>query len=210
MPTKATIIDNALRLLGEPPSLGVDDTSPWVKRVNRAYDETVRAVIERYPWNFAVQMQQLQADATADKTGWEYAFVKPAKCWRIMGVADRSDWRTGDDGIAYDDQRGFLLTNYETTYLMFINGDFADRVGDWSQVFADYVAAEIAHAVAPVTDESNSTMERIMIAVRDRGREARSWDAQSKPAWRIPPGRYLTNRNAGIRTPTRGGRYGRY
>lgn len=208
MPTKTAVLDNALRLLGEPPSTGPDDASPWVKRLNNAYPDVLRSVMENYPWNFTVQMQQLAADATADKAGWDYAFVKPGKCWRIIGVADRADWMPGDWGIEYDDRRGYIMTAHETTYLMFVDGTFADREGDWSQVFADYVAAELALAVAPVTDEGATTMDRIERVLIDRRRSAKSWDAQSKPVWRIPPGRYLTNRNIGVRTPTRNGRWG--
>ncbi|MEL6663571.1 MAG: hypothetical protein AAFR33_11265 [Pseudomonadota bacterium] len=209
MPTKDRILNNALRLLGEPPSTGVDDTSPWVKRLLGAHDDVLQGMLESYPWNFAVKVQQLAADATADKTGWDYAFTKPGLCWRLMGVSDRADWRPGDYEIPYDDQRGFILTNFETTYLMFVDGTFKDREGDWPQVFADYLAAKLAHSVAPVTDEGNSTMERIERALVDRRRAAKAWDAQSKAPWKIPLGRYLTSRHAGIRTPARSGRYGR-
>lgn len=203
MPTKDGVINSALRLLGQPPSVGVDDPSKWAARIRGAYDDVLRNVLEDHSWNFAVTVLQLTPSDPAFG-GYKYAFPKPARCWKIIKVDCSTDPR--GIGILYDDRQGHILSDHETTVLTFVDGSWADREGSWSQKFADLISARIAQEVYPITDESGQDAQRIERAVILRMRDAKAWDAQSRPEWAIPPGRYERARlSRGIRAS----RYGR-
>jgi len=204
MTTKLKVYNNCLDLLGEPPATSTEDTSKWVKRITNAYDDVVDGLLEDHSWNFAMTVKQL-AVVTPTLVGFTYTFNKPTKCKRIIKVDNSTDPR--GIGIEYDDRQGKILTNSETSYIWYVDGTWKDNEGSWSQKFADFVAAKIADRIYPITDESNSTRDRIEKQLLRRGRDAKAWDATSKREWPIPPGRYERARTAGIRTP-RAGRYG--
>ena len=194
MASKASIINAALHHIGEPESADpLNDTAQWVKRIRERYDGKVRLLFEKHPWNFCSEVEQLTATEPTPE-GWTYGFNKPAKCWRIVRVTNSSLAMNPKYAIIpYRDQAGRILTDHETTYLMFIDGDWLNYEGSWPEVFAEAVSAELAWAVVPVTaaTQDRDRLERI---AKTRLREAKNWDAQQNPIWQPPPSKWQVQR----------------
>lgn len=191
MPTQATVLKNALRLLGEPSNVGVDSDKKIVREIMAAWDDVAGRLFESHPWNAFKSVAQL-TQTTPAVLGWEYTFNQPANCRRVIFVSDVLD----EDGypIEYTWHAGKILSNHETTYCWFVDGTYIAQVGGWPQTFADLHAAHLASEVYPVNDEGDATRSRIDSAVVDRGNAARAFDGSTDPIVRSRPGEYLRSR----------------
>jgi hypothetical protein len=201
MPSKSAILNSALHLIGEP-----EDATPltttnkeWVKRVRDRYDEKVRLAFEKHPWNFCTDVEVLTATEPTP-AGWDYGFNKPAGCWRIVKVTNgEHNMRPDGASIMYEDRAGRICSNEATTCLKYISSEWLTLEGSWSQHFADLVAALLAHAVVPVSDSNENTMDRLDKWQAKMLRVAKNWDAQQQPAWPTGPSRWQVSRFSGMR-----------
>lgn len=199
MPTQDSIINNALRLLGEPPSAGANDTSKWVVRITNAFSDVRRNMFEDHDWNFATSIEQLAASANSEE-GWTYTFAKPSGCFRIIRVSDTTSGASNKSygSIDYEERGGYILTEYETSYCAFVDSAKATQYGSWPQKVADLLGAMLADEVYPVTDESDSTRDRIEKQLKRRKSDAKQFDARSNPPPRRDPGSWHQSRSRGI------------
>ena len=200
MASKSAIINAALHHIGEPESADpLNDEREWVARIRNRYDEKVRLLFEKHPWNFCTEVQALSATEPTPE-GWAYGFAKPATCMRIIKVtAAESDMAPDRSSIMYEDRGGRILTGSETTYLKFSSSTWLAREGSWSQHFADLVASELALAVIPVVDSNEYTIDRIERVNAKNLRIAKNYDAQQQPSWPTGPSKWQTNRFGGMR-----------
>jgi hypothetical protein len=191
MPTQATVIKNALRLLGEPSNVGIDSDKKIVREIMGAWEDVAGRLFESHPWNAFKSVAQL-TQVTPAVLGWEYTFNQPANCKRVIFVSDVLN----EDGypIEYTWHAGKILSNHETTYCWFVDGAYIEQVGGWPSTFADLHAAHLASEVYPVNDESDNTRSRIDTAIVDRGNAARAFDGSTDPIVRSKPGEYLRSR----------------
>lgn len=214
MATRDGIINEALRLLGEPASTSGGDKSSWARQCRDAYEPRLLSILEDYDWNFATVLIALTPSAPKPED-YEYGFQQPPDVSRILRVDKRQTYQrnTGADqgpGIHYDDREGRILANYETISLWYISDKFVESEGSFSQKFSDYLSASIAESVAPSMDLSERKIERIERALVKRKRDARAHDAQSKPVRDPSEGDYVNTRNRGFSGRGRGGRRGAY
>lgn len=195
MPTEATVLSNALRLLGEPSNVGVDSDKKIVREIMGAWNDVVDRLFEVHPWNSFKSLEQL-TQTTPAVPGWDYTFNEPVRACKIIKVSNY----TREDGasVNYGYQAGKILTNYETTYCWFVDSDYKTQVGGWPQTFADLVAAHLADEVYPVNDEADSTRGRINDALKDRMRRAVGYDGSTDPTVPPAPSGYVIARRAHI------------
>lgn len=201
MPSKVSIFNNALRLLGEPEVVAVTSDTKYAKRLSNAWDDEVRSWFEDKDWIFARSVEQLTR-VTPTIAGWTYTFNLPATNWRVLKVS--RDTVPHMPGIDYELRGGKVLTDSETTYLHFIDNVIVEQIGSWPQKFADALAARLAEAVYPATDESNSTRDRIEKVRARRVKDAKAFDDQIRAQRQPPRGRYITARRHGIGSVNRG------
>ena len=195
MASKAAILNAALHHLGETESTDpLNDTATWVTRLRSRYDAKTRLLFEKHPWNFCTEVEQLSATEPTPE-GWAYGFAKPNKCWRIVRVTNGGlSMDPKYPTLPYRDQAGRILTNHETTYLMFIDGDWLSSEGSWPEVFAEALAAELAWSVLPVSSANGDARDRLERIAKKNLREAKNWDAQQNPIWQPPPSKWQVSR----------------
>jgi hypothetical protein len=193
MPTQATVIKNALRLAGEPSNVGIDSDKKIVREMLGAYDDVVKAAFESHNWNNFKTLQQL-TQVTPAVPGWDYTFNVPASFARVIHVSNLT--REDLPGIEYGFQAGKILTNYETTYLWFVDRTYEAQVGGWPQTFANMISALIANETYPINDEADATRQRIGTELVERTNLAKSYDASTDPVMRAPVGSYVTARRS--------------
>lgn len=196
MPSKSAIINAALHHIKQAESqTPLTDGNEWVARIRNRYDEKVRLLFEKHPWNFCSETSQLAATEPTP-SGWTYGFNKPPKCWRIIKVGSCEEQMAPDRGsIMYEDRGGRICSDHEETWLKFVDGAWLTAEGSWPQVFADALAAELAHAVGPVTDTAEITDEKLERKAGKFFRIAKNWDAQQQPSWPTGPSSWQVARN---------------
>ncbi len=196
MPTRESVLNDALDLLGEPRAAGPDDSASWVVRLRDAYDARVRALLENYPWNFASELEQLVATEPTP-ADWDYGFRKPASFLRLIALRGSADPDASE--LDYDDRGGRFLTNSAGSWLWYVSSTWITLEGAWPQVFADAVSSDLAFRCSAATAEANTTRETLAAIAQKALREARTWDAMQKPFRRHPPGEWVRARSGGWR-----------
>ena len=176
--TKEAVLDEALRLLGEPPISAPDSSKTWGRRVTRGYEPSLNTMFEDYPLKFAETVQRLSplADEPVD---YGFQFNKPAALTRTNFVNDMP--RREADPIQFVERAGKILCNYEEPYIWFNDAQYKTQEGAWPQKFADWLSAEIAYRVHPVTDETDSTMQRLQRSLTRRKLDFKVYDGNQSP-----------------------------
>ena len=183
MPTQLTVINEALNLLGEPNVSDPNQNNSWVRKIRNAEPHQVGVLLEDYEWNFARRVVLLNASGVA-KIGWNYAYPIPNDCLRIDHVSP--DPKTDSEQCPYEPREGHICTNEKEVYLTYQTSDVTESYGSWSNKFANLLAAEIANAIVPTTDDRGATYDRINAALIKRRRDAKAHDSMQRGR-RIPP-----------------------
>ena len=203
MTTKTDVINEALGMLGLPPSANPSaDSQSWVRRILARYNPTVRLLLEDHPWNFPATRVALERLAITP-IGRAYAYNKPADCLRINMVNNTGS--TADDEVPdYDDEGGQILADMDPCYLFYISSTWLTKEGSWPQKFARAVSAELAALNAEVATKSAQKGVTLEERAEAALKKAKTWDASQKPWRRLPGGLWAGARRNGMRYRTNG------
>lgn len=202
MTTRIAVYNGALAALGEPPITQENAPGAAPLRLRSLYASVVRSLFEQHPWNFAQTATALAPNAPANPDpdyptqpiGWDYAFNKPANCWRILRV--NRTGRLEDPSIPFDDAGGQLLANEAEPYLLYVDAKWLTLEGAWPEVFARAVELELAKRASPATTNNRGKGADLSVMAREAMRIAKTWDSQQKPHQRMPDGAYVRARMA--------------
>lgn len=198
MATQAGVLNLALLLCEQPEATGPNDTATWVRRVRNRYHDTAKQLLERHPWNFPMQRAQLQ-DSGEEPIGRTYKYNKPGACLRITKI--NTTGNADDDSTPdYEDEGGYILTDLNPCYMIFVSSDWITQEGSWPQVFADAVSADIAAKCYGIFGKSATKKDELKKDAAKALQVAKSWDAAQKPFRRLPMGSWAMSRR-GTRAP---------
>lgn len=196
---RTDVINSALIELGQPTSVGIDtDTRQSVVSIRALYERHAKILLGKYDWNFATKVVQLM-QVSGTPVGWLYQFNKPANIQRILKVNSVPEMeRTA--GIPFEDREGVLYTNYEDTYLAYIDGAYASNdAGSWPEIVKKALALDLAAAVAPGLDLGTEKRDRLDLRAARAETEARRWDAQQSKVKRPGLSEWQRNHVSGRR-----------
>lgn len=171
MASKVQICNRALSShLGCKRINSLTESTPEAEQCNLHYEDTLRALLEAYPWSFA-QRQDALAEVTNDLSDfWDYAYQRPANCLRIAWVNDDQSAR---DYMALNrdpdtDRRTIGDTIYSNVPAASISyTTFVDDPAEYSQAFRDALSAAIAANMAmPLTENSRLAGRAMEMAER--------------------------------------------
>jgi hypothetical protein len=146
------------------------ETSNEVIQCRIHFDLARRALIRSHPWGFARKRVQLSQTTTPDFE-WDYAYLLPVDCLRVIDVYDDSDNPTGATESSYAIENGRLLFNGSTCYLRYVR-DVTDPA-KWDPLFLDLFVLVLAQKlVIPLSQDLKlkqdigNDIKEIMPAVR--------------------------------------------
>lgn len=160
--TKTQIANRALDLLGQSSVLtDLDtDTSAAGKALRRHYDETRRAVLEAYPWNFATKRASLSAHSTSPS--WPsggYYYALPSDCLKVRGIEDElrdEPWKTEIIGDTPEELERVVLIERSGPLKIIYTAD-VERLDIWSPMARDaFHALLAANAGMPITNKQSA------------------------------------------------------
>lgn len=119
---RLSLVNSALRHLGEPAALSLDETAA-VRKVDATYDEARREMLRDWQWPFATARAQLTAENIDPVTAleWQYAHALPLNSLRILDLSGDGAFQVGrlyED--EYDIEGGLVLSNDENLYARYI------------------------------------------------------------------------------------------
>lgn len=203
MTTKADVINEALVACDQPEATGPSDSASWVRRMNNRYAATVRELLEKHPWNFAMVREQLQVIGDATPIGRDYAYTKPGACLRIVLINDSGEFNDIDHPDIYEDEGGVILSDTSPLYIFYTSSAWAVNEGAWPQVFASAVSLALAAKCYGLFGKAASKKDELKKDARKALQDAKSWDAAQKPTRTLPRGRWASSRQ-GYRYPGSG------
>ena len=207
MATMDTIANEALRLMEEPSVNSIQDNVYAARQLKAAFFDASKWCIERADWNFASVRTQLQQLATIPVYGYLYLYGKPADWMRTIRVTDFPQVDdTDNEFLLWGDEQGAIATSATAVWMRYISNKWVmARLGDWSQSYADFVAAELAFRCSPSITRNQTITDRIFKTRDMRKTDAKSFDAVSNPAKPLPRGRWgIARLRGGFRGGYRG------
>lgn len=193
----------ALDLLHAGTVLDIENPSnPTEEILNRWYDQTRKKCLREHSWNFAIKRQVLAASATDPAFGYAKQFPLPADFLRLLYISTdlATDRETILPSSAYQvENNAILITNTygNSTSLNLVYVSDFQTVSQMDPLFIDYLAHELAIAVAYKVTENNTNVQRIEALAEKRGAIARAIDGQERPATRIQRSKAINARRRG-------------
>lgn len=182
---KTTIGNRALAKLGEPRVSNFDSTNTLPARtINEMYVPVRDAMLQSYPWNFAIKLVQLAKDPTAPV--WEYSnrFTLPADCLQVVAIKNDPDYRV---------RAGYIHTDAAAPlYIRYIRR--VESEGDFSPIFAEAFSSRLAYESAEVITQSNTKKEAAWRDFQDVIARAFATDAIEDPPVPLPEDEWLNAR----------------
>lgn len=177
MPTKLTVFNDALLLLGQPMMQDPADSGEDGDQLRAAWEPSVEICHEKTEWDHAVKRWQCARLASVPTNGYYYYYAIPADALRIITVSETGE--VGDDLIAYEIEEGKLATNAQTVYIRYVSDDAMNNPGRWSASFAYFVSCTMAARVAPKINQS--ALEHIIKERKKAQSDAIGLDAAQGP-----------------------------
>jgi hypothetical protein len=187
MPTKLSIFNEALRLLGQPRLTAVDVETEHGRQLRDAWEGAVMACYEAGTFNHTVKRVELSRLGTTPVWGYQYYYGLPVDFVRVAEISQSGV--PNDPLVDYEIDDGGLATDVDKVYLKYVSSELLILTpGEWSQSFADFVAATLAVRTAPKLASSN--IELAMEWEKRYRLKALGVDAIQNPPQRRYPGRW--------------------
>lgn len=178
MTSNVQIANLALVSMHESPITSLDDPTNRALVMSTFFDHVRDAVLESFPWNFAVRRSgSLARLAAAPKWGFQYAYALPTdpKCLRVLKT-DRDQY-----GATWAQENNTLVTDEDEVKILYISqvtdpGQFSPA---FVMLFAARLAAETSYAIT-----QNRAVESEMWAKYEL-KEADAYSNQSQESGEI-------------------------
>jgi hypothetical protein len=153
----------------------------------RWYDQCRKKVLREHPWNFAAKRATVAASSVAPAFGYTVAFSLPNDFIRLLTVenSDGTQYNTADFQVeSHEGVKSILLSTDATIlYIRYIYD--IETVTNFDPMFIQYLAYDIALAVAFKMTESNSDVARVEGLQKQQGAMARAISGQERPPTRV-------------------------
>lgn len=164
-----TVINTALRKLGEQPLTARTDPSPPGRIANATYDEIRDSLLREAAWNFATKRTRLAADATAPDWGYDNQYTLPSDFLRLMEIYNTSDieWRLEGNKI---------LTNLDAPLKIIYIASVAENEMDVA--FREALSARCAMEWAEALSQTSTVGDQMAAIYRNKLQIAKTADGQ--------------------------------
>lgn len=121
MASKTGIANRAALKLGQPRVSNIDtDSSVVATTFADMWDQVRDALLQAYPWNFAIKRTVLSGSATTtDEWGWDYKATIPSDMLQLLEIEDSPDYQVENGKILSDEASLSIryIARIETTNL---------------------------------------------------------------------------------------------
>lgn len=195
MSTRLLVMNEAARHLGEPPMNDPDEDGNLGRTLRDAWPSSVKSCFEQGQWNFAQKRIKLEKIQDKPVYGFCNYYQLPADHMRTVFM---SEWGFEEGWLnQFSEESGKIATDAQSLYLRYISETYVARVGDWPQVFADFVSADLASRTQPRLNSTTQAFEVCAKNLKRRKSLATTFDAQQNPPARWAPGSWVRARSRG-------------
>lgn len=165
MPSKNSIANHALDLVGEVSIDDITDPVERAQRLNAMWDDTRDAALRARTWGFSIQRTSLAADVAAPSWGFDYQYTIAGDVVRVLQVGlyypspVLSDF-TNTDTAEYRIEGKKILTDQTAPLKVKWVINSVD-VGSWDACFARVMACDLADRLSTRVTGSETIKNRI-------------------------------------------------
>lgn len=189
MASKTEIANHALLKLGETRVSNIEtDIEKKSKTIRELWNEVRDALLEAYPWNFAIKRVSIAADGTAPVYGWDNAFSVPVDFLKLLYIKDTDE---------YVIENGKILT--DTDAPLYIT--YVARITDTSRynpLFNEALACRLAFDACESITQSNTKKEFLYKEYMQAINTAFQSDAIQDPPQDVQESPWVTARFTGV------------
>lgn len=200
MPSKNSIANHALDLLGEPSIDDITDAVERAERLDAMWDDTRDALLRSHIWRFSVERASLPADVATPTWGFTRQFTIDGDVVRVIQVdqyyppASLSDF-IGTDQAPYRIEGNKILADIAAPLKVRWVVNSVD-VGLWDASFARVMACDLADRYSTRGTGSETIKNRIKSERRDWLVHALRSNALETPPTAIGDGSWMASRLA--------------
>lgn len=162
----------------------LSDTNKAARICAEVFDNLRDNLLANHPWNFAIKRQALAQSTTDPVFGFDYSFVIPSDCIRIIG-ANLGDEEWVEEG----DQ---VLSNFTDTKIKYI-ARITD-ISKWSEGFKEAlyhkIAVHLSYSLVQSTTLARELKNDYLTVLRD----AKGQDAQASGVMIVEADEWLNSR----------------
>lgn len=194
MPTRLSVMNKALRILGQPALASPDQNDEAGRLLRASWDESANACYEVGNWNSAIERVELSRSSIVPAWGYSYYYELPGDFVRLVQISQSGD--NNEDFTGYRPENGMYATDAETLYIRYVSKNLMILApGEWTQAFADFVSATLAVDIAPKLNPTG--LEFASEIQEKKKRTALSIDAIEDPPAMRKPGSFVRALNRG-------------
>lgn len=197
MTTSTELVNTALRKVGAKRILDIGEAVPSAGIASDVLAQERDDLLRLHSWNFAMMRAKLGRLTATPAFGFEYAFVWPADCMRIVSVHNNDN---GTGAVPYKAESiaqggGYvaaILCDADEVWMRYVR-----RVTDPNLMAANFrqlLILRMARIFATATANSNTLYEMIDREIKDVTRHARSIDGIEDYPDRLPEGSWARSR----------------
>jgi len=182
---KTSICNRALAKLGEPRVANVETTNTKPARtLNEMYDSVRDALLQSYPWNFAIELDSIAVDGTAPEWGYDNRYLLPNDCLALLAIKDDPDYRV---------RGGYIHTDEGTPLKIRYIKQVTDEA-EFSPLFEEAFASKMAYEAAEPITQSNTKKEAALKDFQFAVSTAFTADALENPPTPLPEDAWIDAR----------------
>lgn len=201
MASKLLLYNNALLLCGERKLASLTEDREPRHLLDDVYDGgAIRTCLEAADWNFATRTVKAEYDPAIDPDfGFRRGFEKPSDWCRTTLVSANEYFQQPLKNTHFADEAGYWFADMDTIYVKYISDldAYGGNPSNWTETFARYFEAYLAHRIAYKVTRSKSDREEVERELKKRYDKATTNDARNSGSSVPPEGTWNRSRRGG-------------
>jgi hypothetical protein len=163
MTSKLSIYNRALQKLGQQSLASLDVNNKSIRELTTAYEPRLKALLRRYPWNFAIKRVSLST--TGETPAFEYTneFLIPSDCLRVLKV-DSGEYPYKIERSVVDGNLSAIVTNasapIKIRYIAYVeNTSLYDPL--FAELLSHLIAIDVCEAITQSNTKKNLLLEEL-------------------------------------------------
>lgn len=155
------------------------------------YESLRDAVLEEANWTFASKRAALAPESVAPEFGYEYQFILPGSCLRVISVSDDPD-PNNESEIEWVKEENKILVDNSVIYVKYIAR--IEDVSKFSSMFNQTLSSRISADLAKPISGSTSLQDKMWAVYNAKIEAAKNIDGLQGRNQKTKQGRLIRNR----------------
>lgn len=196
MTTQLTLMNGALRLIGEVELASTSEDREPRHVLDDVYTDGLNYCLEQGFWNWSLRDAEINEDATDPAFGYTSRFVVPSDWIRTAAISLSETYIPPLTN--YVQQAGYWQANGTPLYVKYVSNDattYGLKLSAWPISFVRYVETHLAAEICERLTQHSSKLEGLRKLELRRKLDAQTKDVMNEAVRFKPPGSWTASRS---------------